>query len=63
MSTESEIEMNQHYSVGNSQEQEKIILAKKILKSAMPFVQKSINQRDPDAYPVMADLKKFIETA
>lgn len=63
MTTETEVGLNQHFSVAPTPEQLKILTAKKLLENAKYYVNRGCIERDFAAYPLMAEIEKFLKDA
>lgn len=63
MTTEAKLQENQHFSVGPTDEELKIVAAKELLLRCKEWVQKGCNERDYAAFALMADVTKFVENA
>ena len=63
MSTETDIEQNQYFSVGTSPEQKKIMEAKELLTECREYVYRATVERNALAYPTLAKLDAFVKNA
>ena len=63
MSTENEVELNQAYDVPISAEQSLILEAKNLLRRAKEYVDTQVMQRNFEAYPLQAQIQKWLDKA
>lgn len=63
MTTEAEMELNQHFSVPPSAEQLAIQTAKDLLRAAKPYVEKATRERDYEAFALIPRIDSFLKDA